>query len=352
LKDLSKLDLTDRFNDLIHATFDSDTKWPDKLPKGYDPRNIMKTGMNPGLGIRKLQSEGIDGRGVNIAIIDQGLLIEHIEYKDRIKFYDEVHCNDQTASMHAPFMVSLAVGKNIGVAPGSNLYAIGCTNFDFSDGKMIIDFTYVAKAIDRVIEINKTLPGGNKIRALSMSMSCCPGNKGYKELSGAIERAKKQGIFVISAGIFESYDHKMWYHGLDRDNLGDPDKISSYSVIPWDKWTPMIKHVDGTDIYYEQEFDKYNPAEILLVPMCSRTGASPTGVDKYAFYDQGGWSSVEPFLTGLYAMACQVKPDITPELFWKTALETGDRDEIKKGEKIYIGKIINPVKLIETIKQK
>ncbi len=43
----------------------------------------------------------------------------------------------------------------------------------------------------------------------------------------------------------------------------------------------------------------------------------------YAFHREGRWSSAAPYLAGLCALVCQVRPDITPELFWETGLETG-----------------------------
>jgi hypothetical protein len=184
-----------------------------------------------------------------------------------------------------------------------------------------------------------------------MSISYCPDNKGYKELTAAIERAKKAGIFVITCNLFETYNYKFWYQGLDRDPVADPEKITSYNVIPWKNWISQIKHITGTDVYYENEFNKYKPQEILLVPMTSKTMASPTGLDDYSFGREGGWSSVEPYLAGLYAMACQVKPDVTAEIFLSQALKTGDSRQFTNNDKKYIGKIINPVKLMESLKK-
>jgi len=60
-----------------------------------------------------------------------------------------------------------------------------------------------------------------------------------------------------------------------------------------------------------------------------------------------GWSDVEPLLAGLYTLACQIRPDITPGLFWETALVTGERREFRKGDKTYDGRIVDPVRLIE-----
>jgi Subtilisin-like serine proteases len=351
-KDLSNLNLVDRLNDLKHIWYDTDTKWPAKLPEKFDPKKIMEKGMNQGLGIRQLQLKGITGKGINIGMIDAALLVDHQEYKDRVKLYEEIHCYDTMASMHGPGMASLAVGKNLGVAPAADLYFIGNTNTNFLENNQSeLDFTSVAQAVDRMLEINKMLPKNDKIRVISMSMSFCPENKGYKELTAAIKRAKKAGIFVISCNLFETYNHQFWYQGLDRDPLADPEKTSSYHVIPWKSWMSQIKHVTGTDIYYEKEFNKYQPKEILLVPMTSKTMASPTGLDDYSFSREGGWSSVEPYLAGLYAMACQVKPDITAEVFLSQAMKTGDKREFTNNNKKYTGKIINPVKLMESLKK-
>ncbi|MDF2907329.1 MAG: hypothetical protein K0R34_2650 [Herbinix sp.] len=41
---------------------------------------IMENGTNPGLGIRELHKEGITGKGINVAIIDQNLLLHHPEF--------------------------------------------------------------------------------------------------------------------------------------------------------------------------------------------------------------------------------------------------------------------------------
>jgi hypothetical protein len=92
---------------------------------------------------------------------------------------------------------------------------------------------------------------------------------------------------------------------------------------------------------------------ILLVPMDSRTTASPTGTEDYVFYRQGGWSWSIPYLAGMYALAAQVKSEITPEEFWDTALQTGRTTQIQQnGREFEFGVILDPQALIEAIKNK
>ena len=349
MADMSSLDLTKDYDRLMNIVYDTSTKWPDKLPKFFDPKKILELGKNPGLGIRSLQTQGITGKGVNIAIIDYPPLLEHKEYGNQFKFYDEINVNDNEASMHGPFVSSLSVGKTCGVAPDASLYFIGCYNQSKSqDGKVYIDYIPYAKAIDKILDINKQLPKDRKIRALSISASWCPENVGYKEITEAVERAKKAGIFVISCNMFENY--KFWPYSLDKEPTTDPDNPDSYIIYEWESYLDMVAHITGFVEYFEKTFTESFNSEMLLVPTGSRTYADRYGDDQYAFDRVGGWSAMEPYLAGLYAMACQVKPDITPDKFWKAALKTGELKEVTRDNKKYPARMLNPVKLIESLK--
>ena len=138
-----------------------------------------------------------------------------------------------------------------------------------------------------------------------------PSETGYQEITAAVERAKKEGVFVISSSVGQT--HGLLFHGLGRDPMANPDEFTSYDDSSWDK-------------YYLDDHSGV-PAPIL-VPMDSRTVASFSGTEDYAFFRQGGWSWAIPYVAGLYALACQVNQDVTPELFWAKAVETGDTVEI------------------------
>jgi hypothetical protein len=336
--DISALDLRDRLNDLLYAEFDSKTNWTEKLPTSYDPKKIMESGKNPGLNVRELHKKGVTGKGIGIAIIDQRLLVDHIEYKDNLKLYEEIHCTDGNAQMHGPAVASIAVGKNVGVAPGADLYYIAETHVVNSSSGSEIDFTYTAKSIDRILEINNTLPKDKKIRVISISVGWSENNKGYNEVVEAVNKAKEQGIFVVSSSLSETYDNKISFQALGRNPLSNPDDFNSY--LPGIFWAKNF--YSGGNI-----FPDYGS---LLVPMDSRCTASPTGENDYVFYPTGGWSWSIPYIAGLYALACEVKPDITPEVFWDTAMKTGETTDIKNAGKTFkLGTIADPVKLIESL---
>lgn len=194
----------------------------------------MELGKNPGLGSRELHQKGITGKGVGIAIIDQSLLVDHVEYKEQLKMYEEIHCYDERASMHGPAVASIAVGKTVGVALEADLYYI----------------------------------------------------------------AETHGIYTIYVG---SKD----FMGLGRNPLIDADDITSY----------------GKGEYWKKG-EYYNNA--LLIPMDSRCTASPTGINDYVYYREGGMSWTVPYLAGLYALACQVNPDIILDVFFFETLNTSD----------------------------
>ncbi|RMC99499.1 hypothetical protein D9O40_11995 [Clostridium autoethanogenum] len=168
-----------------------------------------------------------------------------------------------------------------------------------------------------------------------MSIGWGPKDIGYKEVTEAVKRAKEENIFVVSSSLRHTYGFK--FNGLGRNPLLNPDVESSYTPGLW--WQKD---------YYNGKYDSNNT---LLVPMDSRSTASPTGYNDYAFYREGGWSWSIPYIAGVYALACQVDPNIDPEEFWKVALKTGDTIEFKNKGKVYeLGKIINPVKLIQNLK--
>jgi hypothetical protein len=90
--DLTKLDLRNSIEDLLYASFDDRTVWPapNRMPSDFDWQKIMELGKNPGLGIRSLHQKGITGRGVRVAILDQPLLVDHQEYVERLRLYEEI----------------------------------------------------------------------------------------------------------------------------------------------------------------------------------------------------------------------------------------------------------------------
>jgi hypothetical protein len=335
--DLTGLDLSQSMDFLKLADFDSQTQWPpsNKLPAGFSVQQTMDMGKDPGLGISDLHEKGITGRGVGIAIIDQTLLVDHQEYVNQLRVYEEgedVIDGWLGTSMHGPAVASIAVGKTVGVAPDADLYFIahGSCGVD-ATASSAFDFTCRAKDVLRIIAINQWLPENRKIRVLSLSIGWSPQQKGYQEMIDAVNKASAAGIFVVSSSISQTYGFK--FQGMGRDSQANPNQFDSYLPGSW--WAQQF--YDG----------KTTLNQTLLVPMDSRTTASPTGINDYVFYGEGGWSWSIPYLAGMYALAWQVDPGISPQQFWSTALQTGRTIQVEHNGKQYsFGVILDPQALI------
>lgn len=290
------------YKDVIdYIRFNTRTIWPTVLPDGLNPELFLENGKNPGLGIRDLHNQGVDGSGISIGIIDMTLYTEHNSYLKNIKYYEDIPKNDLTHHMHGPAVASLAVGKENGVAPGANLYFIEVTWEDDQGKEGATTYRYYAQAMEKLLDLNKSLPKDQRIRVISISAYPSPnhGVNDYDLYAKALERAKAEGVFVIAVSSEEDYGFR--FAGLTRDPFANPDDFQSFGAIEMTSW------------------DK---SDCIFFPMDSRTTASYEGKDDYTFFRRGGASWVAPYIAGLYAMAAQVEPEVTPEQFWASLIKT------------------------------
>ena len=336
---LSKMDFKDRANDLWFASFDNNTIWPDILPENFDPESIMQLGKNPCLNLRALHEKDITGDGIGIAIAGRSYLAPHSEYKERVKLYQQNGAVKDIMSTEGTEAVSIAAGSTLGVAPGAYIYYFADSSGGLKGNQDDIKTRqWAIQTIERVMEINKTLPLKYKIRVICFLSDWFSDSEGYEALIHSVKEARQDGIFVISQGIYETYQCVI--KGLGRGVLSDPDNLSSYNP----------KYVNSSERYtvnYNRKFGIAYEDEILFVPMGSRCVASPTGENDYKFSNAGSPRQTISFISGMYALACQVRQDITPEIFLKCALETGEPRKNADGE--VIGEAINPVRLIDRI---
>lgn len=336
--DLRGLDLSGAEAALSASDFDTNTRWPEDLPGNFDPVRLLELGKDPGLGLRALHERGITGKGVGIAIIDQALLVEHQEYADRLRLYQEYHTAAQDpASTHGPAVASIAPGETVGAAPEALLYFIADDVGTGDAEHFVRDMTYYAEDVDRLTALNKTLPENEKIRVISMSVGWMPDTPGAEEIEAAIQRARAAGIAVVCVS---SRDPLLepWM-GMGQALYGDPNDPAD--CRPGAFWE---------DSLYSGEY-RGTDGSLLLVPMDRRTVASPAGEAEYAYFAEGGMSWTVPYVAGLYALACQVKPEVTYEEFLEAARSTARpvsawRDEIEYP----YGKVVNPAALLEALR--
>ncbi len=316
-KDMSRVDLAGRPELAATLTFNQKTVWPKAMPAGADPARILANAMNPGLGVRQLHEQGITGKGVSVAIIDQPLYQDHPEFRGKIAAYHDVGCQSES-SMHGPGVASLLVGTECGTAPGARLYYVAAPSWT-------ADTAYQAKALDWLVEQNANLPAAEKIRVVSVSAA--PSGTGSpfkqnKELwDAACERAEAAGMMVLDCTQHHGFIWPCFYDAADPENVAKCK--AGFPGRPFSA----------------------NKATRLLVPCSPRTTAEEyvKGQCEYQYCGRGGLSWGIPYCAGVLAMGWQVRPELTPqqmrELLFASACRTTEG-----------GSIINPPGFIQAVK--
>jgi hypothetical protein len=109
------------------------------------------------------------------------------------------------------------------MAPGAETYHVSPAGSGSRGATNRIPY---AEAIDHVLEVNRRLPPECRIRVISMSVGWKPETRGAAEVQAAIDRAKEQGVFVVSTTIERCYPG-FNFCGLGREPISDPDSASS-----------------------------------------------------------------------------------------------------------------------------
>jgi serine protease AprX len=319
--DLSAYDFSDQPELIQTFWFNRNTIWPPaaRMPKGVNPTKIMNKGMNPGLGVRALHKQGVTGKGVNVAIIDQPLVLNHPEYNGKIVAYkDFVNDPSQTSSMHGPAVASLLVGKNIGVAPGARLYYAAVPSW-------LQDSAYYQKALDWITAQNKSLPPARKIRVVSVS--ACPSGQGSpytknrRKWDAACARAEKAGILVLDC------THHRGIVGPCYYDAKRPEDVT--------RCTPGFPGVQGGGY-----------TDLILAITSPRTQAEvyEPGKFGYQYMGRGGLSWGIPYCAGVLAMGWQIAPKLTKDEIVALLFESAYKPDAQTC-------IINPPAFIELVRQ-
>ena len=161
---------------------------------------------------------------------------------------------------------------------------------------------------------------------ISISANPSPdyGVSSYADYEKALNRAKEEGVFIMA--VSSDVDYGFRFGGLSREPLGDPNNLNAYYATDLNEWK------DEGRIFF---------------PMGSRAFSSYVGENDYSWIRSGGASWTAPYIAGLYAMALQVNPEVTPDLFWSAIEETAD----VKMDSVYNKNILiaNPVNLISKL---
>jgi hypothetical protein len=335
-KDLRDIDLSARSDYLLTCNFSTLTRWPQgsKMASEFKPDTILDLGMNPGLQVRELHRRGITGAGVGIGIIDNVFYALHSEYKDNLRWYEEINSFlwRVPPEFHGSAVTSIALGKRCGVAPDADLYYIGLNGILFAGISVGHSIGY---AINRLVSINEKLPPDRKIRVISISIEVrypCPG---YNYFMRAVDRAERNNIHVVFCSLDDR--QKWWFlSGIGRKPYDDPDQLGAYALGGWYN-TPYFLACAATN-------------HLLYVPCDCRTFADHHSENAYRFFRNGGQSWQGPWIAGLYALCAQVNPNVRPESFYAAFDKTGDCITSQaNGITNTFRPVANPIKMIKEL---
>lgn len=295
-KDISTKDLSQvSLESLSNISFDEATKWPEenKRPKGFSPSTWFSIGKDPGLNLSKIHEKGITGKGISVAVIDKPIRSTHNEFKDKMTYTIVGNTNEASPHFHGLACASILAGRTCGVAKDAKLYYFSTPDV----GKE--RFTGYIDAINKIIEINKSLPKEEKIRIVSVSDGMDKKDKYYSKWNETLEKANSEGLIVVYSNLLGK-DGFVW-GGCDPSK--DRNNPLNYKLSNYLK---------------DSKIDKSE----IIIPADFRTTASNDGDDTYAYWGQGGFSWAIPYVTGLAALAWQVNPNLSFDEIINKIIET------------------------------
>lgn len=268
---------------LISLTFNERTVWNNKFESNLKPQELIELCKAPGLQVKTIHNKGITGEGINIAIIDQPLDLNHPEYKNKIIKYKNF-AEIEDSQMHGPAVTSILVGNTVGVAPNAMVMYASIPTWKE-------DAQYAIDALNWILEENELLEENKKIKFVSFSAD--PLNWKYNTdlWEQAVSKAYDRGIIVLDCTQKKYSIHQAYY---DINDINDMQKIK-----PFYPDTKNLSPLKGE----------------LLVPTSRRTVAEiyNDGIYSYAYYGIGGLSWGIPYLAGTLALGQQIYNELTAE---------------------------------------
>ena len=255
----------------------SDTDFPEaeKLPKGYDSQALIEWGKTPGLNVDILHAHGFTGKGMTIAYVDQPFGT-HEQTENAHIHYTNNAGENYPNSMHGATVSSMLAGKETGTAPEVELYYYGHAAWEG-------DMATRAECLYQIIEQNKELSEGQKIRMVGFSDNIRPEEKNNDLFVEAVEACEQAGIMV-------------WFCG-------------DYAAA---SFVPFSDRNDLNNLFPDWQYGGWDP-ELVYVPASGRSAAADTGYTQYIYWSSGGLSWTMPYILGLYAIVLEIDPTMTKD---------------------------------------
>ena len=264
----------------------------------------------------ELHEQGIDGRGVTVAVVDSGVA-RHEDFGDRIKAFKDFGSRKRAAhdpKGHGTHVAGIILGggdKVEGIAPGADLVAC-----------RISSETEAVQAVDWVIA-NKDKYSIDVLN-LSLGVSANP-DPSKDELRKAAERAVAAGLVVVAAagneckgGVCPS---TISSPGISPDviTVGVVDDMGTASHQDDKIWE---KSSQGTSMEGKPDLVAEGATVVsVLAPKSVYSERVTRGSEYLAL---SGSSQAAPMVTGAVALLLQVNPLLTPGQVKEILKDTAD----------------------------
>jgi hypothetical protein len=313
--DLSAMDLSKvSINVLSEIVFNTETLWPprERMPEGFDPQAFLESRAYQPFGMDALRSRGVTGAGVAVAVIDKPIDGDHPEFSGRMRYIEVAGAATPNGRhFHGISCASIIGGRTCGLAPEACLYYFAVPD----NGRN--QENYLA-AMDMLLELNRSLPDGGKIRIVSISDTIMH-SPATGKLRLAIDAAEKEGIDVNYADYLNK--RTIAFGGLEPSK--DRDDPDSYVL------SRMLRRTGSL-------------TSALYLPSDRRATADNSG--GYRYWPMGGFSWAIAYVTGLSALAYQVDPEIRLPEIVELLFETKRVNDAGLG-------VVDPQRFIEAVRR-
>ncbi len=303
---------------LYDQSFDGQSEWASiaRLPKGFDPEQILETSKDPGLGIKRLHRAGITGRGISVAVIDKPINPNHKEFLGRIIYHPILTSADAERyrlHFHGMSCASILCGSSCGVAPEATLYYFAVPD----DGNNSVNY---CTALRELLRVNDKLPRDQKIRIVSISDGIDKNVR--REWISVFNEAKKQNVVVNFPG-GETLGGFTWGGCPPDRNKDDPEQ---YRRAIKARKLP-------------------NHAKRIILPADYRTTAGNEDPLHFIYWGgDSGFSWATAYFAGLATLAWSIDSDISINEIL-TYIETS---KTRTSSKCFV---VNPVAFIDMVKR-
>ena len=285
-------------------------------------RNVLRTELNFTMGPSAAQKAGIEGTGIDVALIDTGVApVKYMNTADALVNGPDLSLDKQAgmaASVdgygHGTHLAGIIAGRDAGVAPGSRIVNM---KVGASDGA--VDVSQVIAAIDWTVA-HRNDPGMN-IRVINLAYGT-DSTQLYTSspLTHAVESAWRNGIVVVvsagnSGGALVSPATDPFVITVGSVDTNDPYTLADDALAPFSSVGTTARGVDvlapGTSI------------TSLRVPASMVDTLYPDSRAVFDMYAKGsGTSQSAAWVSGVVALLLQNRPELTPDQVKKLLTST------------------------------